>query len=88
MIFAEGATSETLVPSGEYPLFDNWVECASGERDESAQPIAPEINITGGRLQLRSRLRSVLAPVLDRRTDFDQLRDRLEDRADWMKSAA
>ena len=88
VIFAEGAASETLVPSGEYPLFDNWFERASCERDESALPIAPEINITGGRLQLRSRLRSALAPVLDRRTDFDRLRDRLEDRAEWMKSAA
>jgi hypothetical protein len=55
--------------SGQTPLFDNWFERASRARDEPAPPIAPEINITGGRLQLRYRLRSALAPILDRRTD-------------------
>jgi Hint domain len=88
MIFAEGAASETLVPSGEYPLFDNWGERATGESDDPAQPIVPEINITGGRLQLRSRLRSAFAPLVDRRTHFDKIRDCIEDRAEWMKTAA
>jgi Hint domain len=88
VIFAEGAASETLVPSNEYPLFDNWSGRAARGRDKPAQPIGPEINITGGRLQLRSRLRSTLAPLVDRRTDFDKLRDRIEDRAEWMEFAA
>jgi hypothetical protein len=88
VIFAEGTASETLVPSGEYPLFDNWSERATRENDDPTQPIVPEINVTGGRLQLRSRLRSAVAPLLDRRTDFDKLRDRIEDRAERMRSAA
>ena len=85
-----GAPSETLFSaSGEYKLFDNLSERASLEREmRSAQPIAPQFNITGGRRQLRSRLRSGFALLVDRRTDFDKLRDRLEDRAERMKSAA
>jgi hypothetical protein len=83
MIFAEGAASEPLVPSGEYPLFHNWSERATRENGDPAQQIVPEM-----RLQLRSRLRSALAHLLDRRTDFDKLRDRIEDRAERMRSAA
>src|SRR5262245_65179857 len=47
VVFADGVPSETLVPSNEYPLFDNWSERATLERTEGAQPIGPEINITG-----------------------------------------
>ena len=90
IVFAEGAPSETFSSSSGYKLFDNWSERPVFELDASpaAQPVVSVANITGGRQQLRSRLRSALAPVLDRRTDFDRLRDRLEDRAEWMKSAA
>src|SRR5215831_465146 len=91
VVFAEGAPSETLLSaSGEYNLFDNLSERPSLEREmtSQAQPIAPQFNITGGRRQLRSRLRSGFALLVDRRTDFDKLRDRLEDRAERMKSAA
>jgi hypothetical protein len=90
IVFAEGAPSETLSASSGYKLFDNWGERTVLEIDASpvAQPCVSVANITGGRRQLCSRLRSALAPVLDRRTDFDRLRDRLEDRAEWMESAA
>jgi hypothetical protein len=83
-VFAEGAPSDTLLPLGDHKQFDNWSERASLERDEvpPAQPIAPVIDVTGGRPQLRSRLRSALATLVDRRTDFDKLRDRIEDRAE------
>jgi hypothetical protein len=91
VVFAEGAPSETLFSvSGEYKLFDNLSERTSIEIEKTspAQPIAPQFNITGGRRQLRSRLRSGFALLVDRRTEFDKLRDRLEDRAERMKSAA
>lgn len=91
IVFAEGAPSETLFSaSGEYKLFDNLNERANTESENPspAQRSAPQINITGARRQLRSRLRSGLAGLVDRRTDFDRLRDRLEDRAERMKSAA
>ena len=87
IVFAEGAPSDTLFPSCEQ--FDNWSERASlgGDKIPPAQPIAPVIDITGGRLQLRSRLRSALATLVDRRTDFDILRDRIEDRAERISNS-
>jgi hypothetical protein len=87
IVFAEGAPSDTLLPSGEQ--FDNWSERARLERDKirPSQPIAPVIDMTGGRLQLRSRLQSALAILVDRRTDFDILRDRIEDRAERISNA-
>jgi hypothetical protein len=90
VVFAEGAPSDTLFPSGEHKQFDNWSERASLERDEvpPQQPIAPVIDVTGRRPQLRSRLRSALATLVDRRTDFDKLRDRIEDRAERLMYAA
>jgi len=88
LIFAEGVPSETLFcRSADCALFDNWSERVS-LATPIAQPIAPEANVTGARLQLRSRLRSALAPLVDRRTGFDKLRDRIEDRAEQMRSAA
>ena len=89
MVFAEGAPSETLSSISDYKLFDNWSERATLEID--ASPVSerlPVTDITGGRRQLRSRLRSALSPLVDRRTEFDKLRDRIEDRAQRMKSAA
>jgi Hint domain-containing protein len=80
IVFAEGAPSETLFSAtGEYKLFDNLSERASIDRKTTSpgQPIAPQINVTEARCQLRSRLRSGLARLLDRRNDFDKLRDRL-----------
>jgi hypothetical protein len=84
VVFAEGAPSDTLLPSGDHKQFDNWSEGASldGDKIPPAQPIAPVFDITGGRPQLRSRLRSTLAILVDRRTNFDKLRDRIEDRAE------
>jgi hypothetical protein len=89
VVFAEGAPSDTLLPSGDHKQFDNWNERASLEGDNTplAQPIAPVIDIAGGRPQLRSRLRSALAILVDRRTDFDKLRDRIEDRAEQISKA-
>jgi len=91
IVFAEGAPSETLFSAiGAHTLFDNLSERESieGEKTSPPLPIAPQFNVTGARRQLRSRLRSGLVRLVDRRTAFDRLRDRLEDRAERMKSAA
>ena len=90
VVFADGAPSDTLFPSADHKQFDNWSERTSLERDElaPAKPAAPVIDMTGRREQLRSRLRSAFAAVVDRRTDFDKLRDRIEDRAERLVSAA
>jgi len=89
LVVAEGAPSDTLLPSGDYKQFDNWSERASLDVDKAppAQPIAPVIDITGRRSQLRSRLRSALSILVERRTDFDKLRDRIEDRAERISKA-
>ncbi len=42
---------------------------------------APRLCLNGGRSELRSRLRSAMAIVVDRRTPFDVVRDRLEERS-------
>ena len=41
---------------------------------------APLLRFTGGRSQLRSRLRSVASGVVDRRQPIDIIRDKLEER--------
>ena len=91
LVFAEGTPSETLwFESGDYSKFDNWNERQSlGENTAAAAlAIGPIVNITGGRHQLPSRLRSALAPLVDRRTDFDKLRDKVEERAERIKAVA
>ena len=42
---------------------------------------APRLAMNGGRCELKSRLRSAAAIVVDRRTPFDVVRDRLEERS-------
>jgi len=88
LVFAEGAPSETFSSSSNFGLFDNWSERLELDAPAVAHRFVPATDITGGRRQLRSRLRSALAPLVDRRTDFDKLRDRIEDRAERMKPAA
>jgi hypothetical protein len=40
----------------------------------------------GGRSEIASRLRSAISPFIDRRTQLDAIRDRLEARAEAMKA--
>ncbi len=42
-------------------------------------PFAPILSLDGGRQELRSRLRSILAPVYDRRQPLDIIRDEIAD---------
>jgi hypothetical protein len=91
VIFAEGAAAETLLASADRKLFDNWAEFDAlygGEMMAEPVPFAPEVSVTGGRVQLRSRLRSALSPWIDKREPFDIVRDRIETRAEDMKRAA
>ena len=91
IVLAEGVPSETLVfESGDYSKFDNWSERLT--LDESTKPpvriMGTVHNITGARRQLSSRLRSALAPFIDRRTDFDKLRDKIDERGERIKAVA
>ena len=54
--------------------------CESLYREETER-CAPLLRFTGGRSQLRSRLRSLASIVVDRRQPIDIIRDKLEERA-------
>jgi hypothetical protein len=61
--------------------------CESLYRAESER-CAPLLRFTGGRSELRSRLRSVASVVVDRRQPIDIIRDKLEERAIDLAQAA
>jgi len=61
--------------------------CESLYRAESER-CAPLLRFTGGRSELRSRLRSVASVVVDRRQPIDIIRDKLEERAIDIAQAA
>lgn len=84
LIFAEGLVTETMIPS-ERSGFDNWLE---DHQQQSTARSMPVISPAGRRQQLQSRFRSALAPLVDRRTTFDRVRDHIEERAERLKIAA
>jgi hypothetical protein len=53
-------------------------ESLQGDGMEACVPI---LEFTGGRSELGSRLRSALAPLIDRRRPLDVIRDKMEERA-------
>lgn len=83
LILAEGLVTETLVPF-DRSRFDNWSEA---EQKHAIVPLMSRLSV-GRRLQLQSRVRSALAPLIDRRTTFDKVRDYIEERAERMSLAA
>jgi hypothetical protein len=88
LILAEGATSETmLVHSGNIERFDNFVEYVRlfGESTTDEAPCAP-IAFKDTQARFLSRLRSAASPWFDCRNKFDIARDRIEERADLVKS--
>jgi hypothetical protein len=79
VIYAEGAPVDTLLTVDERAV--NFAEYFRryGPPTTDETPCAPRISYTGGRGELRSRMRSALSPRLDRRDAFDVLRDRVEE---------
>jgi hypothetical protein len=57
-------------------------------RDSASQPCAPIVGFKGGRDELRSRLRSVVSPIVDRRRPLDIIRDDIEARGIELRRAA
>jgi hypothetical protein len=89
IILAEGLAAETFPPSADHSQFDNAAEYeAIFGPERECPPCVPQIDLSGRRWQLASRLRSAIAPLIDRRTPFDRLRDAIEDRAERMGEAA
>lgn len=69
-------------------IIANGTPCETLRADATTVPYAPIVGYNGGRAELRSRVRSAFAPLADRRTALDRLRDRLENRAAGMQRAA
>ncbi|MEI9900543.1 MAG: hypothetical protein WDN31_10955 [Hyphomicrobium sp.] len=84
MIYAEGAPAETYRAGASRAAFDNQAEYLALHGADVAvmAPFAPILSLDGGRQELRSRLRSILAPVYDRRQPLDIIRDEIADRAE------
>ncbi len=84
VIYAEGAPAETYLAGTNRTAFDNHAEYAAlyGSTVPMMAPFAPILSLDGGRQELRSRLRSILAPVYDRRQPLDIIRDEIADRAE------
>jgi len=83
IIIAEGAAVESFqAQNGNREKFDNFAEYIRlyGQMNDH-EPFAPEIGFNGGRSIVKHTARSVLSLVIDRRTDFDLLRERLFERS-------
>lgn len=84
VVLAAGLPAETLRP-GSFDDFDNAAERKALDltiRMSMSEPYAPMIGFNGARSELKSLLRSAVAPLVDRRRPVDITRDRLADRAD------
>jgi hypothetical protein len=79
VILAEGAPCETLQRVNESAA--NFADYLRRFGAAESAPYAPVVSYNGGRSQLASRLRSAASPWVDRRTAFDIVRDRLEQRS-------
>ena len=91
VVLAEGAPCESLqIVAGQIPAFDNRAEYEAlyGHlASVDMAPYAPIASFNGGRGELKSRLRSALAPVIDFRRPLDVVRDNVEARALLSKAA-
>src|ERR1700722_2483606 len=80
VIYAEGVPAETLINVQESAVnFGDYLrQYGTAATDE--EHCAPYIHIWGGRIELKSRLRSAISPWIDLRNRAEVLRDRLEER--------
>jgi len=80
VIYAEGTPVETLLDVDERAVnFAEYFRRYGTPKTQDA-PCAPRVSYGGGRGELKSRLRSAISPLLDRREPIDVIRDRLEER--------
>lgn len=89
VVFANGAPAETLQGNSNRRNFDNYDQYVQlyGPELVTMTPFAPVVGNFGGRQELRSRLRSMLAPVYDRRKPLDVIRDEIASQADRRQAA-
>lgn len=84
VVMAEGAPCESLrLAPRHLASFDNHEEYVAlfGQPFHQVAACAPTASFNGGRSELKSRLRSALAPVIDIRHPVDVVRDELDARA-------
>ncbi len=88
VILAEGLAVESFL-GGNRAAFDNVDEYIRlyGSPGEALTPFAPIVSYYGGRQELASHIRSVAAPLWDRRKPIDKVRDRLADHAHLARAA-
>jgi hypothetical protein len=80
VIYAEGVPAETLINVQESAVnFADYLR-RYGTAATDEEHCAPSIHIWGGRVELKSRLRSAISPWIDLRNRAEVLRDRLEER--------
>lgn len=79
VVYAEGAPCETLLTVDT--VAGNFPEYVRQGIPEAQPPCAPVLSYHGARSEIRSRIRSAIAPWFDRRQKLDLIRDRLEERA-------
>jgi hypothetical protein len=73
---------------GQHDVIDaNGAPCES-LRDPAVEPCAPLLGFNGGKSEVRSRIRSALSLIVDRRQPIDVIRDGLEQRALELAQAA
>lgn len=87
VIYAEGVPCETLQEVTE--AFVNFAEYFRRYGDDAQRadpPCVPVLYFNGGRSQVKSRLRSAMAPWFDRRQKLDVIRDKIEERGFALQS--
>lgn len=89
ILLADGLPTESLLVLTDRSGFDNHSEFIElyGDEPRNIAPFAEIHSYMGGRGELKSRLRSVIAPVYDRRQPLDIVRDNLAERADRQLAA-
>jgi len=81
VIYAEGAPCETLQEVTEaFANFADYFRRYGDDAERADVPCVPVLFFNGGRSEVKSRLRSALAPWLDRRQKLDVIRDKIEER--------
>lgn len=91
VLLADGAPCESLLTSTDsrrqFDNYDEYVARYGHVATPPMTPCAPMAFFNGGKSELRSRLRSALAPVFDIRRPLDIARDDLEARALQLRAA-
>lgn len=92
IVFETADGQETLdffhIALDQHDVIDADGAACESLRDPAVEPCVPLLGFNGGRSEVRSRVRSALSLVVDRRQPIDLIRDELEDRAIELARAA